>query len=50
MIQKLFKVAFDSTVIKFDHSDHVRAKVYNFGYKSTFTMYVSETILENSTR
>ena len=27
MIQKLFKVAFDRTVIIFDHYDHVKAKV-----------------------
>ena len=27
MIQKLFKVAFDSTVIISDHYDHVKAKV-----------------------
>ena len=27
MIQKLFKVTFDSTVIIFDHYDHVKAKV-----------------------
>ena len=27
MIQKLFKVIFDSTVIIFDHSNYVKAKV-----------------------
>ena len=27
MIQKLFKITFDSTVIIFDHYDHVKAKV-----------------------
>ena len=27
MIQKLFKVTFDSTVIIFDYSDNVKAKV-----------------------
>ena len=27
MVQKLFKIAFGSTVIIFDHSDHVKAKV-----------------------
>ena len=27
MIQKLFKVTFDSRVIIFDHSDHVKGKV-----------------------
>ena len=27
MIQTLFKITFDGTVIIFDHSDHVKAKV-----------------------
>ena len=27
MIQKLFKITFDGTVIIFDHSDHVKEKV-----------------------